>query len=180
MRKPNETIMQFAQALKRLALKAFPNMSTDAQEQWVLDQFTLGLINVELRRHVQFGHPHDLNEAISYAIEFEAFESGNKDKLKKPANREAEVCALSGPKPSKNESGQDQNKGTQPSDDAPQASGGKDTGEKKSWDKSKIECRYCKKMGHMVRECRKLKWKNEQEAKRNEASSETPKDNPGN
>jgi hypothetical protein len=55
--KPNETVMQFDQALKRIVLKAFPNMDASAQEQWVLDQFILGVGSVDLRRHVQFGHP---------------------------------------------------------------------------------------------------------------------------
>ena len=74
-RKLNETIMQYSQALKRLVIKAFPKMPCDAQEQWVLDQFNLGLGDVEMRKHIQFGHPQDVNAAVSLALEYEAFES---------------------------------------------------------------------------------------------------------
>ena len=77
-RKLNETVMHYAQALGRTVQKAFPKMPCDAQEQWVLDQFTIGLGDVEIRKHVQFGHPRDINAAISLAIELEAFESMNK------------------------------------------------------------------------------------------------------
>jgi thymidylate synthase len=48
IRRANESIIQLAQALRRLALKAFPNMRASAQEQWVLDQFSLGLGSVEI------------------------------------------------------------------------------------------------------------------------------------
>ena len=70
-------------------------MDASAQEQWVLDQFILGVGSVDLRRHVQFGHPRDVNAAISLAIEFEAFEAGTKDKLRKPVNvNKGDVCAV--------------------------------------------------------------------------------------
>ena len=39
-----------------------------------MDQFITGLDRPELKRHVQFGHPRTLNEAISLAMEFESFE----------------------------------------------------------------------------------------------------------
>ena len=74
--------MQYTQALRRLAIKALPNLPMDSQHQWVLDQFELGLNNTELQKHVKFGHPTGLNEAILLAIELEAFESGLKDKLR--------------------------------------------------------------------------------------------------
>ena len=47
-RKTNESVTQYAQILDCLALKAFPNIPTTAQQQRVLDQFTLGLGSVEL------------------------------------------------------------------------------------------------------------------------------------
>ena len=36
-----------------------------------------GLNNHELKRHVQFGHPKNLNEAIALALEYDSFESGD-------------------------------------------------------------------------------------------------------
>ena len=66
--------MQYGYALRRLASKAFPTISLNTQEQWVLDQFVNGLGNSEIRKHVQFAHPRNLHEAISLVTEYECFE----------------------------------------------------------------------------------------------------------
>ena len=92
VKKENETPMQFGYALRRLASKAFPGISLHAQEQWVLDQFMTGLGSVDIRKHVQFAHPKDLNEAISLATEFECFETSLTRKYSKPAG--GKVCGL--------------------------------------------------------------------------------------
>ena len=75
-----ESVMQFVNALRCLVSKAFPSIPNDCQEQWVLDQFVIGLNNLNnhgLKRHVQFGHSKNLNEAIALALEYETFESGD-------------------------------------------------------------------------------------------------------
>ena len=64
-----------------MVTKAYPTLPKVAQDQWVLDQFTQGLDSPDLKRHVQFGHPKDVTEAIFLSVEFEAFESCNKDKI---------------------------------------------------------------------------------------------------
>ena len=89
VRKANESVMEFGYTLRRLAVRAFPNIPHDCQEQWVLDQFVLGLERPELKKHVQFGHPRTLNEAISLAMEYESFEYGDGQKrfMSKPVNR---------------------------------------------------------------------------------------------
>ena len=92
VKKDNETPMQFGYALRRLASKAFPGISLLAQEQWVLDQFMTGLGSVDIRKHVQFAHPKNLNEAISLATEFECFETSLTRKYSKPAG--GKVCGL--------------------------------------------------------------------------------------
>ena len=86
VRRLNETVMEYGYSLRRLAIKAFPNIPYHCQEEWVLDQFITGLNRPELKRHVQFGHPRNLNEAISLAMEFESFEGsdGSKRVLSKP------------------------------------------------------------------------------------------------
>ena len=130
-------------------------MHSSAQERWVLDQFRIGFGNIDVQRHVQFGHPRDLNAAISLAIEFEAFEAGTKDKLRKPTNILAEVCAVG-----------DRYQSTQSSTS-------------NSFDLSNIECRYCKKKGHFKNDCRKLKWKLEQRTQE-EGSEPKPNTEQGN
>lgn len=51
---------------------------------YVIDQFINDLAHYELQKHVQFGHPKTLHEAISLATEFEALE-GSIDRIKKPS-----------------------------------------------------------------------------------------------
>ena len=84
VRQSQESVMQFGYALRRLASEAFPSIPNDCQEQWVLDQFVIGLNNHELKKHVQFGHPKNLNEAIALALEYESFESGDSKYRSKP------------------------------------------------------------------------------------------------
>ena len=63
--------MQYRYALRRLASRAFPTISLNAPEQWVLDQLVNGVGNSEIRKHVQFAHPRKLREVISLATEYE-------------------------------------------------------------------------------------------------------------
>jgi len=151
-RKPNEAIIQYAQELKRIAMKAFPNMSSDAQQQWVLDQFGLGLGNIDLQRHVQFGHPKELNDAISLAIEYEAFEAGTKDRFRKPVNK-TETCSVLEKVCQAPANQNQQNSGTN------QAANTSHVRE----NSKEVECFYCKKKGHIIRDCHKLKQKQERE-----------------
>lgn len=158
-RQTNESITKFAQGLKILASRAYANMPVVAQEQWVLDQFMQGLNSVEIRGHVLFGHPKNINEAISLAIEYEAFQAGNKDKLRKPINKTGELCAVSPSSDKTNEQNNEKKPSWQPRN--------KDQSyTNKTTDKSNVECYFCRNMGHYKRDCRKYKWKLEQEAKR--------------
>lgn len=86
VKRSSETTTQFGYALRRLALKAFPNISRVCQEQLVLDQFVTGLGGTDLKRHVQFGHPQDLNKAIALATEYESFEQKSSFRSTKPQN----------------------------------------------------------------------------------------------
>jgi hypothetical protein len=145
-RKSSESVSQYAQSLSRLVSKAFPSMPTVAQQQWVLDQFTLGLGSVELQRHVQFGHPRSLNEAISLAIEFEAFEAGLKHR--KAYQKPSEVYAV-----------------TAVAEPTLRNQGSKNQSSEQN-DKSNSEsrtCHFCRKPGHLIKDCRALKQKQEQE-----------------
>ena len=78
--------LQYGYALQRLASKAFPTISLNAQEQWVLDQFVNGLGNSEIRKHVQFAHPRNLHEAIYLATEYECFEMSSSRRNTKSLN----------------------------------------------------------------------------------------------
>jgi hypothetical protein len=68
-----EAPTSFAFALKRLLARAYQEQDSQAREVIVIEQFLSGLNSIELRRHVQFGHPCTLNSAVSLAEEYEAF-----------------------------------------------------------------------------------------------------------
>ena len=48
------------------------------------EDFVIGLNNHELKRHFQFGHPKNLNEATDLALEYESCESGDSKKWSIP------------------------------------------------------------------------------------------------
>ena len=63
-RTKTDTAADYGYMIKKLACKAFPSMSSQARENVVIDQYISGLGDQELKRHVQFGHPKTLDEAI--------------------------------------------------------------------------------------------------------------------
>ena len=82
-REKAESASDYGYHLNRLAQKAYPNLTLNQLEVNVIDQFITDLNNYELQKHVQFGHPKSLYEAIGLATEFEALE-GSIDRVKKP------------------------------------------------------------------------------------------------
>ena len=57
-----------------MSAKAYPELDRLARETYVIDQFICGLNASEIRKHIQFRHPKSVDEAITLAIEYEAFE----------------------------------------------------------------------------------------------------------
>ena len=70
----NENASDFGYSLQRLCIQAYPEISNEAREMYVIDQFINGLSKPEVRSHVQYRHPSTINSAIALAVEFEAFE----------------------------------------------------------------------------------------------------------
>jgi hypothetical protein len=64
-------------------VKAFQTVQPETREIYIIDQFINGLFKLEVRSHVQYRHPTTIDSAISFAIEFEAFES-SQGILRKP------------------------------------------------------------------------------------------------
>ena len=159
----HESFMTYAQELKRLVTRAYPTMPSNVHEQFVVDQFISGLGHRELRKHVQFGHPADINQAISLALELEAFDSSfSADGFRKPR---AEVNMV---RPYSDDDDDDDD-----DEDSAMACAITDvSGKHKShkYDKN-VSCKYCKKSGHEIESCYKLKNKQEWEAKQNAKNS---------
>lgn len=73
-RQRGETLEDFGYSLRRLSHFAYPDHPYEVRDELVVDKFIEGLVDKEMGRHVQFQHPKSLEDAISYAVEFEAFE----------------------------------------------------------------------------------------------------------
>jgi hypothetical protein len=176
LRLPNESVMQFGYALLRLANKAFPNISREAQEEWVLDQFITGLKNIETAKHVQFGHPRNIHEAIKLATEYESFEKNAMGKkFVKPANGQINAVGNLGIGDPYQKSVSDLNEKVDKSltqinelskqvkelVNLPQNTSNsnqyKRQNQNKGKDLSKIMCFRCKEMGHFSNNCPKAK-----------------------
>ena len=86
----NESVTEYGFVLKRLANSAYPRMPHSAIEALTIDQFIDGLPSYELKKHVQFGHPTTLNQAIALATELDSFERGFKDSTLSESSMKAE------------------------------------------------------------------------------------------
>ena len=143
VRHRNENIMAYAQDLRRLVNKAYPDMPMMSLDAFVLDQFIMGLGSMEIRRHVQFGHPADIDRAISLAIEYEAFEAASaNDRFKKP---KGEVCMVKPSSDDDDDEDDDNEEGA-----ACAINGG-------SGNYNNKVCTHCKKTNHTVENCFRLR-----------------------
>jgi len=79
-----ESASEYGFALRRLANKAFPDLTRENLEMWLTDQFIQGLSDEELHDHVFLKHPQDLNEAIRWATEWESLHAIRRRVAKKP------------------------------------------------------------------------------------------------
>lgn len=140
--------MIYAQELRWLVSRAYPEMDSIFNESFVLDQFTMGMGSLEICRHVQFGHPKDINQAISLTIEFETFKTAHgsdRDRCCKPWG--------------------DLNVMYKESDDEEESvavtcaviSAQSEKYKKARFNDKSIQCRYCKMPGHTIAKCYKLK-----------------------
>ena len=80
----DESVSDYGHALRRLASQAYPTLNLASTEALVVDQFVEGIGNRDLKRYVQLlNRPKTLDQAISFAIEYEAFE-GPVENVRKP------------------------------------------------------------------------------------------------
>ncbi len=91
-RNKGENVADYGYSLRRLGQKAYPCLLYQQLETYVIDQYINGLSNYELKKHVQFGHPRTLDQAIALATEFEALE-GSVDRVKKPLHHTTDIIS---------------------------------------------------------------------------------------
>ena len=85
-RHDKESVEDYGQALQSLAGKAFPETPEQALERMVIFQFTAGMEEEDLRRHIHFGRAKTMDKAISLAVEWEIFSNKKKDNDKDKAD----------------------------------------------------------------------------------------------
>ena len=95
VRKAEETFLEFGYSLRRLAIRAFPKLAHEAREDLVIDQFLLGLSDVEMRRHVSLAHPGCVDKAITLATEYETITQSIESPVPHKPNQVAAVASSS-------------------------------------------------------------------------------------
>ena len=58
----------------RLVQRSYPGFSYDALDQVAQEQFISGLSDIEMKRFMDLRGPHNLDEVVSLATQFESFE----------------------------------------------------------------------------------------------------------
>lgn len=71
--KPTETLSELGQTIRRLTNLAYPTAPGEVRETLAKDQFIDALIDSEIRIRIKQSRPAYLNEAISLAVELEAY-----------------------------------------------------------------------------------------------------------
>ena len=69
-----EDAASYSEALRLLAVQAFPDMSVENRGSRVRDRFVEGLNDVDLRKAIYLGHHDTLESVISTAVEWEALD----------------------------------------------------------------------------------------------------------
>ncbi|VDH95431.1 Hypothetical predicted protein [Mytilus galloprovincialis] len=83
-KRKDESVSDFGHALRRLASQAFPERDAISIEGSVIEQFIEGIGNSHFQSYIRlFSKPRTLEQAISFAIEYEAVK-GPLDQIKKP------------------------------------------------------------------------------------------------
>jgi hypothetical protein len=87
VRKRGEKLEELAHDIKSLAKYAYPNVTPETREQFAKDCFIDSLCDAELEWAVYQGKPSSLQQAVTLALECEAFQNGRKQRSNLKFNR---------------------------------------------------------------------------------------------
>lgn len=71
-RKPNESMIDFGNAIRQLGRKAYPKLPNEIRDELAKDQFLRGLGDREMTIRVRQSKPLNLDEAIGSALDYES------------------------------------------------------------------------------------------------------------
>ena len=80
-RKPDETLPELAQSIRRLIARGYPNANVALREILALDHFIDALLDSETRLRLKQNKPTSLDECVRMAIELEAFSKAEQEKF---------------------------------------------------------------------------------------------------
>jgi hypothetical protein len=79
-RQPGESLPELGQAMRRLVMRAYPDMSLDSQEQLVKEQFKDAVDDGDLRAAIFRAKAKTLDQAVTAAVETECFLKAEKSR----------------------------------------------------------------------------------------------------
>ena len=75
IKRRNESMAEFGYSLRSLVKSAYPTMPFENREELAIEQLIEGLYNKEIKKHVLYGKPKSINQAIALAEEYECVET---------------------------------------------------------------------------------------------------------
>lgn len=84
-RQRGETLPELAQAVRRLTRQAYPEAPQQLRETLARDHFLDALNDLEMQWRVHQSRPRTLNDALTFAVESEAFQSANRQHMHRQA-----------------------------------------------------------------------------------------------
>ena len=179
--KATETIPELGQDIRRLTNLAYSSAPIEVRETLAKEQFVDALVSSDMRLRIKQSRPKDLNEAICYAVELDAYNNAEKrlhestsfvrsahieDSLRQVSGLETMVRemhkVLTELRNEVTEIKAAQNVHRHTSDQVTHVHN------------SKVTCFFCKKEGHLKRQCQKYKqWKAKQAKSANDSMDDS-------
>ena len=170
--KATETIPELGQDIRRLTNLAYSSEPIEVRETLAKEQFLDALVSSDLRLRIKQSRPRDLNEAICHAVELDAYNNAEKrlhesTSFVRSAHIEDSLRQVSGLETMAKEMNKvltelrsevteikvAQNVHSHTSDQVTNESN------------TKVACFFCKKEGHLKKQCRKYKQLKAKQAK---------------
>ena len=81
VRRSGESLPELSQAITRLVLRAYPQATVELQKIMAMDYFIDALQDGDIRLRLKQGKPTSISEAVNMAIELEAFQLAEKNRM---------------------------------------------------------------------------------------------------